>query len=72
MPLHIIGPVLELLSVVGDELLLIKAVFSAKERERLRALGRGQLAAAIILGIAAWVLLLLVLGYLVVVVLPAG
>ncbi len=72
MPLHVIGPILEVLTVVGDALLFIKALFSAKERARLRALGRGQLAAAIVVGIAAWVLLLLVLGYIVAVVLPAG
>ncbi len=72
MPLHVIGPIFDLLHVVGDALLLIKAVFSSKERARLRALGRGQVAAAIFLGLAAWVLLLAVLGYIVATVLPAS
>jgi hypothetical protein len=72
MPLHVVGPVLEVLSAVGDALLFVKALFSRKERARLRALGRGQLAAAIFLGIAAWALLLFVLGYTVAVVLTAS
>jgi hypothetical protein len=72
VPLHVIGPIFDLLHVVGDALLLIKAVFSSKERVRLLALGRGQVGAAIFLGIASWVLLLAVLGYIVLAVLGAS
>ena len=72
MPLHVIGPIFDLLHLVGDALLLIKAVFSSKERARLRALGRGQVGAAIFLGIASWVLLFAFLGYIVSAVLGAS
>jgi len=52
-----------MLKVIGDAFLLIKAVFSTKERARLRAMRRGQVAAAIFLGIAAWTFFLPGLGY---------
>ena len=63
MPLHVIGPIFDFLQVVGDALLQIKAAFSSKERARLRALGRGQVGAAIFVGIVSWVLFLVDLGY---------
>ena len=72
MPLHVIGPIFDLLHVVGDALLQIKDAFSSKERARLRTLGRGQVGAAIFLGIVSWVLFLAGFGYIVSAVLEAS
>ena len=49
---------LQALSVVLNALGMIRVVFSSKERKRLRALGPGQVRAAIFLGITAWSVLL--------------
>ena len=62
MALDAAGLLLQALSVVVEALGMIKVVFSGKERERLHALGPGQVRAAIFLGLTAWSVLSVFIG----------
>ena len=72
MPLHAIEAIWHIVSLVADTFGFVKALFSSKERERLRQLGAGQLPAALFLGAAALIVVCVAVAMIVLAVLPSG
>ncbi len=72
MPLHVVEAIVHVAGALGDALGMIKAIFSAQERQRLRQLGAGQLPAALFIGFAALIVIGIAAVMLVLVVLRAS
>ncbi len=72
MPLHAVEAIWYIVGVIADTFGFVKALFSAKERERLRQLGAGQLPAALFLGAAALIFIGVAVAMIVLAVLPSG
>ena len=70
MPLHAVEAIWHIVGVIAETFGFVKALFSSKERERLRQLGSGQLPAAIFLGAAALIVISVTVAMIVVAVLP--
>jgi hypothetical protein len=72
MPLHAVEAIWHIVGVIAETFGFVKALFSAKERDRLRQLGTGQLPAALLLGAAAFIVIAVAVGMIFIAVLPSG